>query len=108
MATTKPFCGCLADGRPYLIFNESVEGKPKGRSRLLLGIGEKGTFSISRMFVVDEGYRSQNGNRLGLSYPYAKQIGDSLYVAYSYESAPGTGYNHNDAMLAIIDVRSLD
>ena len=43
-----------------------------------------------------------------LSYPYAKQIGSNLYVAYSYESAPGTGHNHNDAMLAIIDVNSLD
>ena len=34
--------------------------------------------------------------------------GSKLYVAYSYESAPGTGFNHNDAMLAVLDVADLD
>lgn len=108
ISTTKPFCGYLADGRPYLIFNESIDGDPTGRSRLLMGIGQKGTFTIDHMVVVDEGYRGIECERMRLSYPYAKQIGSNLYVAYSYESAPGTGHNHNDAMLAIIDVNSLD
>lgn len=107
MATTKPFCGKLNDGRPYLVFNESIEGKNWSRERMLLGIGERGSFSISKVYVLDEGYACTHG-RLNLSYPYAVQIGDRLYVAYSYESTPGTSYNHNDAMLAIVDISSLD
>jgi len=107
ICTTKPFCGKLSDGRPFMVFNESIEGEPYNRSRMLLGIGEKGTFSIDRLFVLDEGYVGLE-RRMSLSYPYAVQIGDSLYVAYSYESAPATGGNHNDAMLAIVDIASLD
>jgi len=107
MATTKPFCGYLDDGRPYLVFNESVDGNPHDRSRLLLGTGEKGSFSITRLYLIDEGQPTAAGRRLLLSYPYARQIGDKLYVAYSSESTPGRGANNNDAMLAVIDVKSL-
>ena len=106
MATTKPFCGRLADGRPFLVFNESIEGMPHDRSRLLLGIGEKGTFCLNNLYPIDEGAPSEGG-RLWLSYPYAKQIGDKLYVVYSCDSAPKKGANNNDAMLAIIDMDSL-
>lgn len=107
MATTKPFCGYLSDGRPYLVFNESVEGKPHDRSRLLLGVGDKGDFRIDRLYLIDEGQPTDGGRRLMLSYPYARQIGDKLYIAYSSESAPGRNANNNDAMLAIVDTESL-
>jgi len=104
MATTKPFCGCLNDGRPYLIFNESVPGDPHCRSRMLLGIGEKGAFQISKLYLIDEGQPTDGGRRLALSYPYACQIGNRLHIAYSSESAPGKYANNNDAMLAIVDL----
>jgi len=107
MCTTKPFCGYLADGRPFLVFNQSVDGRPHDRSRLLLGIGAKGSFRIDKVYLIDEGQPSAEDRRLMLSYPYAKQFGDKLYIAYSSESAPGRDANNNDAMLAVVDIRSL-
>lgn len=107
MSTTKPFCGHLNDGRPFLVFNQSVAGSPHDRSRLLLGVGEKGTFQIDRVYLIDEGQPTDSDRRLMLSYPYAKQFGDKLYIAYSYESAPGKNANNNDAMLAVVRLDSL-
>jgi hypothetical protein len=107
MATTKPFCGRLKDGRPYLVFNRSIEGKPYDRSQLVLGICEQGELRIDKLYAIDEG-RPGPERRSALSYPYAKQINNKLYIAYSYESAPGlVGGNHNDAMLAAVDIGSL-
>ncbi len=108
IATTKPFCGILSDGRPYMIFNESTKLAPHDRARLLLGVGEPGEFAIRRLWQIDEGHPTPDGRRLHLSYPYAKQLGSKLYIAYSYESAPGTRCNHNDAMLAIVNVEDLN
>ena len=108
MSTTKPFCGYLADGRPFLVFNESVEDKPHDRSRMLLGVGDRGAFQIDRLYLIDEGQPTGGERRLMLSYPYAKQFGDRLYIAYSSESAPGHNANNNDAMLAIVNVASLE
>lgn len=107
MATTKPFCGRLSDGRPYLVFNESIPDSPYSRARLLLAIGAEHPFSLSHVYLVDEGLPAARGDRLALSYPYACQIGQRLYITYSYESAPGTGFNHNDAMLAVVDLSCL-
>jgi len=106
MATTKPFCGMLSDGRPFMVFNESIDGDPGLRTRLLLGVGEKGTFSLNRLWVVDEGAVSGNG-RCRLSYPYAREIDGKLFIAYSYGSHGAVAYNDNDAMLAIVDVGDL-
>jgi len=102
MAAVKPFCGRLSDGRYYLLFNESIPGKPAARDRLLIGIGNGGDFGLESFYVVDEGYAAPSGRRLALSYPYAYEHEGRLYIAYSYESAPGMGRNHNDAMLAVL------
>lgn len=107
MATTKPFCGRFHDGRPYLIFNESISGKPHDRGRLILGICNTKEFCIDQVWLIDEGSHAASGRQLSLSYPYAKQLGNLLYVAYSYESMPGAGYSQNDAMLAVIPVADL-
>lgn len=107
MATTKPFCGHLSDGRPFIIFNEALEGSPRDRSSMLLGIGKPGEFSVCKLFRIDEGYSTSEGRRLALSYPYARQVGDKLYITYSYESSPGSGCNNNDAMLAVLNVSEL-
>lgn len=106
IATTKPFCGRLSDGRIYLVFNESIPGKPNARDRMLIGIGDGKDFKLDHFYVVDEGYATPT-RRLSLSYPYAKEIEGRLYITYSYESTPGTGSNHNDAMLAIIRLEDL-
>lgn len=108
MATSKPFCGRLEDGRAFMVFNESVPGRPHDRSRMLLGIGGKDSFSLNRLYLVDEGSKDESGRRLALSYPYARQLGNRLYIAYSYESAPGMGANNNDAMLAVLDIDCLN
>lgn len=107
MCTTKPFCGRLSDGRPFLVFNQSIDGAPHDRSRLLLGVGEKGSFRIDRVYLIDEGQPIPAGRRLMLSYPYAREFGGKLYITYSNESAPNVGPNNNDAMLAIVDIDSL-
>lgn len=102
------FRGVLDDGRPYLVFNESVAGAPRDRGRLLLGVGKKGGFSLCKLYIVDEGSLLESQNRrLALSYPYARQIGEKLYLGYSYESQPGNGGNNNDAMLAVVTAREL-
>ena len=108
MCTTKPFCGRLSDGRPFLVFNQSIDGAPHDRSRLLLGVGEKGSFRIDRVYLIDEGQPIPAGRRLMLSYPYAREFGGKLYITYSNESAPNVGPNNNDAMLAIVDIDSLN
>ena len=108
MATTKPFCGRLDDGRVFMVFNASLDGAPNDRSLMLLGIGPADGFALDRLFLLDEGARTPEGRRLALSYPYAAQIGGKLYVSYSCESAPGTRYNHNDAMLAVVNLIDLD
>lgn len=108
MATTKPFCGTLSDGRIYMVFNESIPEHPHNRDRMLLGIGSRGGFTLSKLYVVDEGcFDNQSKRRCSLSYPYAKEIDGKLYITYSYESMPTTGRNHNDAMLAVIDIKEL-
>jgi hypothetical protein len=107
MATTKPFCGCLDDGRHFLVFNDSIDGMPHDRSRLMLGICAKGSFRIEKLYIIDEGTPSAGG-RLWLSYPSARQIGDKLYIVYSCDSAPKKGANNNDAMLAIVPLCALD
>ena len=108
MATTKPFCGTLSDGRIYMVFNESIPEHPHNRDRMLLGIGSQGGFTLSKLYVVDEGcFDNQSKRRCSLSYPYAKEIDGKLYITYSYESMPTTGRNHNDAMLAVIDIKEL-
>ena len=108
MATTKPFCGTLSDGRIYMVFNESIPEHPHNRDRMLLGIGSRGGFTLSKLYVVDEGcFDNQSKRRCSLSYPYAKEIDGKLYITYSYESMPTTGRNHKDAMLAVIDIKEL-
>lgn len=108
MATTKPFCGKLTDGRVYMVFNESISGHPNRRDRMLLGVGKADSFTLERFYVIDEGCFDKNaGRRCALSYPYAKEIDGRLYIAYSYESMPATGYNHNDAMLAIVETKDI-
>ena len=109
MATSKPFCGRLSDGRPYLIFNTPLPGAPGDRSRLLLGIGAPGESSIRRLFLLDEGGETKSGRRAALSYPYGRVMDGKLFIAYSAESAheEGRSCNHNDAMLAIVDEGAL-
>lgn len=98
----------MSDGRIYMVFNESIPEHPHNRDRMLLGIGSRGGFTLSKLYVVDEGcFDNQSKRRCSLSYPYAKEIDGKLYITYSYESMPTTGRNHNDAMLAVIDIKEL-
>ena len=77
MAASKPFCGRLKDGRPYLLFNAPRADAPRDRSLLLLGVGDgKAPFSIDRLYMVDEGARTKDGRRFALAYPSACE---SLY-----------------------------
>ena len=108
IATTKPFCGRLGDGRPYALFNASITGAPRDRGILLLGVGNRqNPFSIDRLYTVDEGASAPSGRRLALAYPSACESSGRLYITYSYESTPALGRNNNDIMLAIVGIDSL-
>ena len=108
VATAKPFCGRLSDGRPYLVFNESLPGAPRDRGRLLLGVGDDPQrFCIDRTYLIDEGRMSEKGRRLALAYPYACEKAGRLFIFYSYESSPARGANNNDIALAVAETWEL-
>lgn len=74
---------------------------------MLLGVGEKGSFRINRVSLIDEGHITSSDKRLALSHPSAREINGMLHIVYSYVSAPNVGANNN-VMLAIIDPASLN
>lgn len=108
LCTTKPFCGRLRDGRPYLIFNEALPDAPRDRGRLLLGVGnDPKRFTVDRTYLIDEGRMTEKGRRLALAYPYACEKDGRLYIFYSCESAPSRGANNNDIALTVVETAEL-
>lgn len=103
MSTSKPGCGVLSDGRPYFLFSYEA-GNPRGRRFIYLGVGEKGSMSMNRVYLLDDGTTERI-----LAYPYGKELNGTLYVGYSSTSlgVPRRGGNPNDAVLAAIPLSSL-
>ena len=94
MIDSKPYAGTLSDGRNYLIC--SCAKDIQKRDPLTIALTEKCEDKFSKIFIIDEGKI--------LSYPYAIESGNKLYVAYSSSTE---GYNRNSAELAIIDIADL-
>lgn len=94
MIDSKPYAGKLSTGQRYLIC--SCADGIRERNPLTIALTEKGEESFSKILVIDEGK--------ALSYPYAIEANNKLYVAYSSTTE---GKNRNSAELAIIDIEDL-
>lgn len=99
--------GVLSDGRPYAIFNMSIEYpsayKP-ARMRFLLAVGEPGETTFNRLYTLLE---AENP----ISYPYAIEKDGCLYIAYSelipiamHTKSPDVIPNSNNAMLMKVPI----
>lgn len=94
MIDSKPYAGRLSNGQRYLIC--SCADEIRTRDPLTIALSEAGEDTFSKIFVIDEGKI--------LSYPYAIEADNKLYVAYSSSTE---GKNRNSAELAIIDMKDL-
>ena len=94
MVGSKPYAGTLSDGRRYLICSSARD--IYDRDPLTIALTKRGESQFSEIFRIDGGKY--------LSYPYAVEIDQKLYVAYS---ATAEGSNRNSAELAIINVEDL-
>lgn len=96
---SKIYAGVLSDGRPYMIWNQSVEYND-ARNRLLLAVGEPGSVSFNRIYTLAE----YNG---AISYPYAIEHDGVLYVAHSRSIAQRSNGNQNDPVLTMVPVTNI-
>lgn len=95
MIDSKPYAGKLSNGCGYLIC--SCAKDIAARNPLTIALAKKGEDKFSKI------YKIADLNGYALSYPYAIEIDQKLYVAYS----SGLMQNRNSAMLAIIDLADL-
>ncbi len=93
--------GYLSDGRPYIIFNHTPRYND-ARRRLVIGVGEVGTTSINRVYVLED-FDVDGGTAGGAkSYPDAVIANGTLYVTYAdslYTSI--TGNRNNAKMISL-------
>jgi len=94
MTDSKPYSGRLSNGCGYLIC--SCAKDIAGRNPLTIALTKKNENKFSKIYKIAEGET--------LSYPYAIEADNKLYVAYS----SGSYGNRNSAMLAIIDMENLE
>lgn len=94
MIDSKPYSGTLSNGCNYLIC--SCAKDINARDPLTIALTEKGEDKFSKLYIID--------SNKTLSYPYAIEVDNKLYVAYS---ASVEGFNRNSAELAIIDIEEL-
>lgn len=111
MIDSKPCSGTLSTGQHYLICSCAKDiasaDRPltgdlrsstiNGRDPLTIALTEKGEDKFSKIYTIDSGKV--------LSYPYAIELNQKLYVAYSSAVSNREGFNRNSAELAIIDLR---
>lgn len=117
MATSKPYCGVLSTGQYYLICTTTKDTGRK-RSPLTIAVTRPGELSFSKIFIIRNAEfplgPGESHPDAALSYPYAVEFNEKLYVGYS-NSGAGVGRigkgrelnNNNSAELAIIPVESL-
>lgn len=94
MIDSKPYSGTLSTGQHYLIC--SCAKDISGRNPLTIALTEKGEDQFNKIYSIAEGAI--------LSYPYAIESDNKLYVAYSSTTE---GANRNSAKLAILDIEDL-
>lgn len=94
MIDSKPYAGTLSNGQNYLIC--SCAEDIKERNPLTIVLTEKGEQEFSKIYTIDSGSI--------LSYPYAIEADNKLYISYS--SSPKSD-NRNSAELAIVNIEDL-
>lgn len=107
MATSKPCSGVLSEGQRYLICSTTADGRGR-RSLLTITMGKHGENTLSKVFVIRhvvfEDGPGESDRRAALSYPYAVEYQDKLYVGYS-NNGQRQG-NNNSAELAVIPIET--
>lgn len=94
MIDSKPYAGTLSTGQHYFIC--SCAKDISERNPLTIALTEKGEDKFSKIYIIDSGKV--------LSYPYAIESDNKLYVAYSSSAKLD---NRNSAELAIINIEDL-
>lgn len=94
MTDSKPYAGTLSNGQKYLIC--SCAADIEGRDPLTIALTKTDENEFSKIMIIDRGKN--------LSYPYAIELDNKLYVAYSSSTE---GFNRNSAELAIIELDDL-
>ena len=109
MATSKPYAGTLSTGQRYLIGTTTTDSG-KRRSPLTIAVSRPGGPYFSRVFRIRSAEHSaarvESHPRAALSYPYAVEHDQHLYVGYS-NNAGRPGMNINSAELAVIPMAAL-
>ena len=117
MATSKPYSGILSTGQFYLICTTTKNTGNK-RSPLTIAVTRPGELSFSKIFIIRSAEfplgPGESHPDARLSYPYAIEYEEKLYVGYSNSGGEvvriGEGRelnNNNSAELAIIPIKSL-
>ena len=108
MAGSKPCSGVLSNGQRYLICSTTADSGHR-RSPLTIAVSKPGENTFSKVFVIRhavfEGGPGESHPSAALSYPYAIEYQDTLYVGYS-NNGERHG-NNNSAELATIPVEKL-
>lgn len=108
MAGSKPCAGRLSTDQRYLICSTTADGGNR-RSPLTIAVSKSGENTFSKVFVIRRavfpGGPGESDPRAALSYPYAVEYQDKLYVGYSNNG--GRRGNHNSAELAVIPIQQL-
>ena len=107
MTTSKPYAGTLSTGQHYLICTTTADSG-KARSPLTIAITNPNEKYFSRIYKIRDAVHHGPGEshpQARLSYPYAIEHDQHLYVGYS--NSADRGSNRNSAELAIIPIASL-
>ncbi len=108
MAASKPCSGVLSSGQRYLICSTTDDGGNR-RSPLTIAVSKPGENTFSKVFVIRhavfEDGPGESDQGAALSYPYAVEYQEELYVGYS-NNGDRRG-NNNSAELAVIPLEKL-
>ena len=108
MTTSKPCSGVLSNGQRYLICSTTADGGGR-RSPLTIAVSKPGENTFFKVFVIRHAVFADGPGEshppAALSYPYAVEYQDKLYVGYS-NNGERHG-NNNSAELAVIPIEKL-
>ena len=98
--------GYLSDGRPYIIFNHTPRYND-ARRRLVIGVGEAGSTSINRVYVLEDFDVDQGTSGGAKSYPDAVEANGMLYVTYANSLYTSITGNRNNAKMITVPITSI-
>jgi len=108
MAGSKPCSGVLSNRQRYLICSTTADGGNR-RSPLTIAVSKPGENTFSKVYVIRHAVckdgPGESDSGAALSYPYAIEFQDKLYVGYS-NNGERRG-NNNSAELAVIPIENL-